>query len=254
MITFVGAGPGDPDLITLKGQKKLAQADVVVYAGSLVNPEILQHCREEATIYNSASMTLEEVLVVMIEAYKANKKVVRLHTGDPSIYGAIREQMDELDIQGIPYKVVPGVSSFLAASATLKREFTLPGLSQTVIITRQAGRTAVPEKESLRLLAQHGTSMCIFLSTHKIEEVVAELIQGGYDQNTPAAVVYKASWPEEAKVVGTLETIAKQVREAGFTKTSMILVGPFLEGPYERSMLYDPTFSHGFRKGTESRE
>ncbi|QGG46902.1 precorrin-4 C(11)-methyltransferase [Heliorestis convoluta] len=250
MISFVGAGPGDPDLITLKGQKKLAQADLVIYAGSLVNPEILSHCRQEATIYNSASMTLEEVLAIMIQGHEEGKKVVRLHTGDPSIYGAIREQMDGLDEKNIAYEVVPGVSSFVAAAASLNRELTLPGVSQTVIITRLSGRTLVPEKESLRELARHNASMCIFLSTHKIKDVVQELIAGGYEKHCPIALVYKASWPEEKKVFGTLETIAQKVEKAGIERTAMILVGSFLEGPYERSLLYDGSFTHGYRIGT----
>ncbi|ABZ84939.1 precorrin-4 c11-methyltransferase [Heliomicrobium modesticaldum Ice1] len=248
MISFIGAGPGDPDLLTVKGQKRLAEADVVIYAGSLVNPAVLRVCRPEAEIYNSASMTLEAVLAVMERAVGEGKKVARLHTGDPSIYGAIREQMDALDERNIPYEVIPGVSSFLAAAASLRKEFTLPDVSQTVIITRLAGRTPVPEKESLAGLAQHKASLCIFLSTHRLDQVTAELIAGGYPADTPAAVVYKASWPDEKTVRGTLRDIAGKVAEAGISRTAMIMVGQFLEGPYQRSLLYHPAFAHGYRE------
>lgn len=251
MISFIGAGPGDPELITIKGQKCLAEADIVIYAGSLVNPQLLAWCRPDAEIYNSASMSLEEVLAVVGTAFRQGKRIVRLHTGDPSIYGAIREQMDALDEIGIPYQVIPGVSSFVAAAATLKKEFTLPGVSQTVIITRLAGRTPVPDKESLRSLAQHTASLCIFLSTHMLPQVIDELIAGGYGPDTPAAVVYKASWPDEKSVIGTLADIAQKAEDANFSRTAMIMVGHFLEGPYDRSLLYDPTFSHGYRQALE---
>ncbi|MTV50242.1 precorrin-4 C(11)-methyltransferase [Heliobacillus mobilis] len=254
MISFIGAGPGDPELITVKGQKRLAEADVVIYAGSLVNPEILSWCRPDAEIHNSASMSLEEVLAVMKRAVGEGKGVARVHTGDPSIYGAHREQMDALDEMGIAYEIVPGVSSFLAAAAAVKKEFTLPGVSQTVIITRLAGRTPVPEKESLASLAQHRASLCIFLSTHLLSEVSQELIQGGYEEDTPVAVVYKASWPDEKTVLGTLGDIAQKVSGARISRTAMIMVGRFLEGPYDRSLLYDPTFTHGYRQGKKGTE
>ncbi|MBM7867202.1 precorrin-4 C(11)-methyltransferase [Heliobacterium gestii] len=248
MISFIGAGPGDPDLITVKGQKRLAEADVVIFAGSLVNPAVLHVCKAGAEIHDSASMTLEAVLAVMKRAVGEGKKVARVHTGDPSIYGAIREQMDALDELAIPYEVIPGVSSFLAAAASLRKEFTLPDVSQTVIITRLAGRTPVPEKESLSSLAQHKASLCIFLSTHLLDQVTAELISGGYREDTPAAVVYKASWPDEKAVQGTLGDIAGKVAEAGIARTAMIMVGQFLEGPYSRSLLYHPEFTHGYRE------
>ncbi|MCW2278532.1 precorrin-4 C(11)-methyltransferase [Heliophilum fasciatum] len=254
MVTFIGAGPGDPELITVKGQKRLADADVVIYAGSLVNPEILTWCRPEAVIHNSASLSLEQVIALIGQAVAEGKKVARVHTGDPSIYGAIREQMDVLDELGIAYEVIPGVSSFLASAAAVQKEFTLPGVSQTVIITRLAGRTPVPERESLRSLAQHQASLCIFLSTAMIGEVVAELRDGGYSEDTPVAVVYKASWPEQKIVQGTLADIADKVQAAKLSRTAMIMVGRFLEGPYERSLLYDPTFSHGYRQAVEEKK
>lgn len=209
-IYFIGAGPGDPELITVKGQRILGEADIVIYAGSLVNPALLSLVKQGAQVYNSASMTLEEVITVMLEGVQNNKMVVRLHTGDPSIYGAIQEQMDELNKHNIEYKVIPGVSSFLATAAALKQEYTLPDVSQTVIVTRIEGRTPVPEKESLANLASHNATMCIFLSVHMIEEVVTELIKGGYTETTPIAIVQKASWPEEKIVRGTLGDIAQK--------------------------------------------
>ncbi len=248
MVHFVGAGPGDPELITKKGAKFLENADVVIYAGSLVNPKLLKLCKTNAKIYNSAEMTLDEVLEIMRDAEKNNLTTVRLHTGDPAIYGAIAEQMDALDISHIAYDVVPGVSSFLGAAASLKKEYTLPGISQTVIITRQAGRTSVPESESLKKLATHNSTMCIFLSVHKIDEVVKELLEGGYNKNTPVSVVEKATWEDEKILWGTLENIAQKVREAGITKTAMIVVSPCFNASYEPSRLYAPDFSHEFRK------
>lgn len=248
-VTFVGAGPGDKELITVKGAKQLEQADVIIYAGSLVNPILLEYAPKSATVYNSASMTLDEVISVMKSSIAKNKKVVRLHTGDPSIYGAIREQMDKLDELKISYKVVPGVSSFVGAAAALNKEFTLPTVSQTVIITRQEGRTPVPEKEKLKLLASHGTSMCIFLSVHMIADVMAELLAGGaYTKNTPVAVVQKATWPEEKIFRGTIGTIAEVVEADGIDRTGMILVGDFLESDYELSRLYADDFTHMYRK------
>jgi len=248
-VYFVGAGPGDPELLTVKGQRLLTEADVIIYAGSLVNPALLKLAKPGCSIYNSASMTLEEVIAVTRDAMAAGRMVVRLHTGDPSIYGAIREQMDELDRLNIEYCVVPGVSSFLAAAAALKKEYTLPDVSQTVIITRGAGRTEVPEKEQLRSLAAHRATMCIFLSVQMIDEVVRELLEG-YTPATPVAVVEKASWPEERVVSGTLADIAGKVADAGITKTAMIVVGDVLDGDYARSRLYHPEFSHGYRSGS----
>lgn len=246
-VFFVGAGPGDPDLITVKGQRMLQEADVIIYAGSLVNPALLSLAKKDASIYNSASMTLDEVISVMEQAVDANKKVVRLHTGDPSIYGAIQEQMDALDKKNITYDVVPGVSSFLATAAALKREYTLPEVSQTVIITRLEGRTPVPPKEKLALLASHEATMCIFLSVHMLDNVVAELISGGYTNDTPVAIVQKASWPDQKIMRGTLKTIAGIVKGAGVDRTAMIVVGDCLDTEYALSRLYAPEFSHMYR-------
>lgn len=248
MVHFIGAGPGDPELITRKGARLLGEADVVIYAGSLVNPALLDLCKSDAKIYNSASMTLDEVLEVIYDAESKRQTTVRLHTGDPAIYGAIAEQMDALDKKQIAYDVVPGVSSFLGAAASLKKEYTLPGISQTVIITRQAGRTPVPERESLRKLAEHNSTMCIFLSVHKIDEVVNELLAGGYEKNTPVAVVERATWEDEKIIWGTLYDIAPKVQNAGISKTAMIVVSPCFDAVYEPSRLYAPEFSHGFRE------
>ncbi|NLL18496.1 MAG: precorrin-4 C(11)-methyltransferase [Clostridia bacterium] len=249
MIYFVGAGPGDVDLITVKGAKLLREADIIVYAGSLVNPALLEQAKPGAVIYNSASMTLEEVLAVLIEGSKQGKMVVRLHTGEPSLYGAIQEQLDALAKEGIPTEVVPGVSSAFAAAAAIKRELTLPEISQTVIFTRMAGRTPVPEKENLASLAAHRATMAIFLSISQIEAVVAALLAGGYAPQTPVAVVQKASWPDEKIVLGRLEDIAEKVREAGIAKTAMILVGDAVAtGDYAASRLYHASFSHGYRE------
>ncbi|WHH60585.1 precorrin-4 C(11)-methyltransferase [Petroclostridium sp. X23] len=250
MVCFIGAGPGDPELITVKGQKLIKEADVIIYAGSLVNPEVIKDAKKDALIYNSADMTLEEVLHIMKDAEQNKKKVARVHTGDPSIYGAIREQMDALDTIGISYEVVPGVSSFVAAAAALKKEFTLPGVAQTVILTRLEGRTAVPEGERLGSLARHGASMCIFLSVGMMDKVVEELLEG-YEENTPVAVIYRASWPDEKVVSGTLKDISEKVKKAGITKTAQIVVGDFLGNRYELSKLYDKSFSHEFRSAKE---
>ncbi len=247
-VVFVGAGPGDPELITVKGQRLLNQADVIIYAGSLVNPELLQLAKQGASIYNSASMTLEEVVDVMEKAVAAGQKVVRLHTGDPSIYGAIQEQMDLLDKKNITYEVIPGVSSFLAVAAALKQEYTLPEVSQTVIITRLEGRTPVPEKEKLALLASHTATMCIFLSVHMLDSVIEELISGCYTLETPIAVPQKATWPDQRIMRGTLATIAQTVREAGVDRTAMIVVGNCLNNDYALSRLYAPEFGHMFRE------
>ena len=247
-VYFVGAGPGDPDLITVKGQKLLSEADVVIYAGSLVNPAILAITPPGCEIHNSASMTLDEVIGVMKAAVSQGKKVIRLHTGDPSIYGAIQEQIDLLNKLEISWQVVPGVSSFLAAAAALGQEYTLPGVSQTVIITRMEGRTAVPEKEQIRSLAAHQTTMCIFLSVHMFGELVQELLDGGYQADTPVAVVEKASWPEQRIFRGTLTTIADQLVAAGVSRTAMVIVGDVLAREFEQSRLYAPEFGHMFRE------
>ncbi|MBM7623606.1 precorrin-4 C(11)-methyltransferase [Sporohalobacter salinus] len=245
-VYFIGAGPGDPELITVKGQKIIKKADVIIYAGSLVNPDVLNVAQDGAEIHNSASMTLEEVLEIIESAVAEDKLVARVHTGDPSLYGAIQEQIDALVEKGIDFKIIPGVSSFLATAASLKREYTLPDVSQTMIVTRLEGRTSVPDKEKLHKLAQHNASMAIFLSVHMIEDVVKELAVE-YPADTPIAVVQKASWPDEKKVIGTLETIAAKVKKAEIDKTAMIVVGDFLDTEYSRSKLYDKDFSHEYR-------
>ena len=251
MVHFIGAGPGAPDLITLRGARLLAEADVIIYAGSLVNPALLEGRKEGCAVYDSASMTLEEVLAVMEKAEQEGKTTVRLHTGDPSLYGAIREQMDELDKMGVSYDVTPGVSSFSGAAAALNAEYTLPNVSQSVIITRMAGRTPVPEGEALAKMASHGCTMVLFLSTGLLEDVEKELMKGGYAPDTPAAIVYKATWPDQKVYHCTVSTLAQTARDNHVTKTALITVGGFLGTEYERSKLYDPTFTHGCRKGTE---
>ena len=252
MIHFVGAGSGAADLITVRGAKLLGQADVIIYAGSLVNPALLDYAKPGAEILNSASMTLEEVVQAEIAADRAGKMCVRLHTGDPSLYGAHREQMDLLDEAGVPYDVTPGVSSFCGAAAALNAEYTLPGVSQSVIITRMEGRTPVPEGEKLRLMASHGCTMVLFLSTGLLEEAQGELIAGGYSPDTPAAIVYKATWPDERVFRCTVGTLAATAREAGVKNTALITIGGFLGDAYDRSKLYDPTFTHLFRTGIEA--
>mgnify|MGYP001301407002 FL=1 len=247
MIKFVGAGPGDVDLITIKGRKALEEGDIIIYAGSLVSKEHLEFCKKDAEIYNSASMTLEEVIDVMKKGIREGKNIVRLHTGDPTIYGAIREQIDELDKLNIDYEVIPGVSSFTAACASIKREFTLPNVSQTVILTRIEGRTPVPKEEDLENLAKHKASMAIFLSVQEIDRVIDKLAKGYGSYDIPVAVVYKASWEDEEIILGTLKDIGKKVKEKNINKMAQILVGNFIEGDYERSKLYDLNFTHKFR-------
>ena len=250
MVHFVGAGPGAPDLITLRGAELLKQADVIIYAGSLVNPALLDMAREDCEIHNSAKMTLEQVIDVMKQAEAAGKTTVRLHTGDPCVYGAIREQMDALDELGISYDDVPGVSSFCGAAAALRAEYTLPGVSQSVIITRLAGRTPVPDAESLSSMASHGASMAVFLSSGMLGRVQEELLKGAYTEDTPAALVYKATWPEEKTVRCTVGTLAQAGEAHGISKTALVLVGNFLDSPYEKSKLYDPTFTPEFREAS----
>ena len=249
MVHFVGAGSGAPDLITQRGARLLREADVIIYAGSLVNPALLGLAQTECRIYNSAEMTLEQVLEVMSAAERAEQTTVRLHTGDPCLYGAIREQMDALDAAGIAYDDTPGVSSFCGAAAALNAEYTLPGVSQTVIITRLAGRTPVPEKENLAALAAHGATMVIFLSAGMLEGVQEALLKGAYTPSTPAAIVFKATWPEEKIVRCTVGTLAESGKEAGIRNTALILVGDFLQPYYERSRLYDPVFTTAFSQG-----
>ena len=250
MIHFIGAGPGAADLITVRGARLLGEADVIIYAGSLVNPALLDYKKEGCAVYDSASMTLEAVIAVMREAEAKGWDTVRLHTGDPSLYGAVREQMDALDGLGLPYDVTPGVSSFSGAAAALEAEYTLPDVSQSVIITRMAGRTPVPEGEKLSKLAGHGCTMVLFLSTGLLEEVEKELMEGGYAPDTPAAIVYKATWPEQAVYRCTVSTLAATAREHRVTKTALITVGGFLGDKYDRSKLYDPAFTHGYREAS----
>ena len=247
MVHFVGAGSGAADLITVRGARLLGAADVVIYAGSLVNPELLQYTKRGCEIHNSAEMTLEQVLSVVKEAEAAGKTTVRLHTGDASIYGAVREQFDELEKLGVEYDVCPGVSSFCGAAASLRTEYTLPDVSQTVIITRAAGRTAVPKRESIAALAGHGATMVLFLSTGLTEKLQRELLEAGYASETPAAVVYKATWPDEKIIRCTVGTLDKTVKENGLTKTSLIIVGDCMGERYLRSKLYDPGFATEFR-------
>jgi precorrin-4/cobalt-precorrin-4 C11-methyltransferase len=250
MVYFIGAGPGDVDLITVKGRDILTKADIVIYAGSLVSSEHLKFCKEEAKFYNSASMNLEEVLDVIKDGAAQGQIIVRLHTGDPAIYGAIKEQMDELDVLNIEYQVIPGVSSFTAAAAAIKKEFTLPSVSQTVILTRVEGRTPVPPGEDLEKLAGIGASMAIFLSISMIDKVVSKL-RKGYGKNVPIAVVERATWEDERTIIGTLDDISEKVKEAKITKCAQILVGDFINSEYEKSKLYDKNFSHMFREAKE---
>ncbi len=248
MVHFVGAGCGAADLITLRGARLLGEADVVIYAGSLVNPEVLEYTRPGCALYDSAIMTLEQVLAVIQEAETAGKMTVRLHSGDSSVYGAVREQFDQLDRLGIDYDVCPGVSAFCGAAASLKAEYTLPDVSQTVIITRTAGRTSVPESESIQSLAAHRSTMVLFLSTNLTEKLQAQLMEGGYPGKTPVAVVYKATWPDEKIFRCTVESLHKTVKENGLTRTALIIVGDCMGEKYQRSRLYDPEFSTLFRE------
>lgn len=252
MIYFVGAGSGAVDLITVRGQKLLREADLIIYAGSLVNPALLLEKKETCQVLNSATMTLEEVIMAMKDAEAKGLKTVRLHTGDPCLYGAIREQMDQLDALSISYEVCPGVSSFCGAAAALQKEYTLPDVSQTVIITRMAGRTAVPEKEEISKLAAHQATMVIFLSTGLLDKLSVSLIEGGYPKDTPAAIVYKATWPDEKCVTCTVETLAETAKREGIQKTALITVGRFLSGEYRRSDLYHPEFTTEFRQGSKT--
>ena len=251
MVHFVGAGPGAVDLITLRGARLIESADVIIYAGSLVNKELLSTSKDGCKIYNSAKMTLEEVLSVMKTAEANGLDTVRLHTGDPCIYGAIREQMDALDTMNIEYDYTPGVSSFCGAAASLNAEYTLPNVSQSVIISRMAGRTPVPEKENIASLASHGASMDLFLSSGMLENLQEELLKGSYTVDTPAALVYKASWPDEKIIRCTLGTLAKAGKDNGISKTALVLVGDFLDSHYERSKLYDPMFTTEFREASK---
>lgn len=249
MIKFVGAGSGAADLITLRGKELLEKADIIVYAGSLVNPQLLNYKKENCMVYNSAVMTLEEVIHVMEDGFEKGLEVVRLHTGDPCIYGAIREQMDILDEKSIPYDYCPGVSSFCGAASALNLEYTLPDVSQSVIITRMAGRTPVPDRESIRSFAVHKATMVIFLSTGLINELSKELVAGGYDESTPAAIVYKATWDDEKSFVCTVGTLAQTASKNNITKTALLIIGDVVSHTnYRRSDLYNPNFTTEFRE------
>jgi precorrin-4/cobalt-precorrin-4 C11-methyltransferase len=254
MVYFVGAGPGNKELITVRGMRLMGLADCVIYAGSLVNPELLEYAKSGCKFYNSAKMTLEEVIEIMLKNEKADLVTVRLHTGDPSLYGAIREQIDMLKENGISYEIIPGVSSFAGAAAVLGAEYTLPGVSQTVILTRMEGRTPVPEREGIVHLAKIHASMAIFLSSSMLEELSANLIEGGYTRDTPAVIVYKATWPDEKIIRTTIEGLPDAGAKNNISKTAIILVGDFLGNEYERSSLYNPDFSHGYRTGSTCNE
>lgn len=255
MVYFVGAGTGAVDLITVRGMNLLKSADLIIYAGSLVNPQLLNYAKEECKIYDSSKLTLDEVLTIIRHADEQNAQIVRLHTGDQSIYGAIREQMDELDKLGIEYESCPGVSACFGAAASLNLEYTLPGISQSLIITRMEGKTKVPEKESIESFASHQSSMAIYLSTGMLDELCKKLISGGYDKDTPAAIVYKATWPEEEAYTCTVESLPKVAKEHGIKKTALVLVGDVITHQnYRKSRLYAPDFSTEFRKAKENIE
>ena len=251
MVHFVGAGPGAEDLITVRGLKLVKNADIIIYAGSLVNKEILNNAKEGSSVYDSAKMNLDEAIDVISKGSLQCKDIVRLHTGDPCIYGAIREQMDRLDELGIEYDYTPGVSSFCGAAAALRAEYTLPSVSQSIIITRQAGRTPVPDRESIRSFAAHGATMVIFLSAGMTDKVQEELIAGGYSENTPAAIVYKATWPDEKVLRCSVGTLNKTAIENGVKNLALLCVGDFLGNDYELSKLYDKSFTTGYRQGTD---
>ncbi len=246
-VYFIGAGPGDPELITVKGKKAIEMSGYCIYAGSLINPDILKYCGKDTVVYDSASMTLDEIINIIEEAKKDNKDVARVHTGDPSIFGAIQEQMSELDKRGIDYEVIPGVSSFLAAASTLKQELTLPGVSQTVIITRIEGRTPVPETEGLEVLAKSKATLCIFLSVNEIDKVVS-ILKPVYGTNCPVAIVYKASWKDEKVIISNLSDVADEITQNDIKKTAIIIVGDVLSKNFEYSKLYDKHFNHSYRR------
>ena len=252
MVYFVGAGTGAVDLITVRGMGLLEKADVIIYAGSLVNPDLLDYAKKDCQIHNSARLTLDEVIDIMKKASEEDKTIVRLHTGEPSIYGAVREQMDELDRLGIEYESCPGVSACFGAAASLNLEYTLPDISQSLIITRMEGRTKVPPKESIESFAAHQASMAIYLSTGMLDELSRRLLAGGYKEDTPAALVYKATWPEEEKYICTVKTLAETAREHKITKTALVLVGDVIgHRNYEKSRLYAPNFSTEYRQAKE---
>jgi len=246
-VYFIGAGPGDPELLTLKAKRILEESDIVIYAGSLINPDILKFTRNDAVLHDSSTMELEEILKIYREAKRAGRKVARIHSGDLSVYSALQEQLDGCEQEGIDCEIIPGISSFQAAAATLRRELTLPGVSQTLILTRISGRTEVPTRENLEELAKTKATMVIFLSVHEIERVADQLAKG-YGEDTPVAVVEKASWPGERKIIGTLGNISEKVKQAGIKRQALIVVGEVLAKTYQKSKLYDANFEHGFRK------
>ena len=251
MIDFVGAGPGATDLITVRGMELIKKADVIIYAGSLVNPRLLSYAKKEAEVFDSSRLTLENVIDIMVKAEAEGKDTVRLHTGEQSIYGAVREQMDALDEKNIPYRSCPGVSACFGAAASLDIEYTRPGISQTLIITRMEGKTPVPDDEKIELLASHKASMAVYLSSGMLDKLQEKLIKGGYDKDTPAAIVYKATWPEERQFICTVGTLYETGTKNGITKTAIVLVGDAVTHKnFDRSKLYDPAFTTGYRKGT----
>lgn len=246
-VIFIGAGPGDPELITIKGRKAIQNSDIIIYAGSLVNKEVLSYASRDVEIHNSASMNLDEIIDVMENGINNGKIIARVHTGDPSIYGAIGEQIEILKEKNIPFEIVPGVSSLFASAAALKSELTLPDISQTVIITRPEGRTPKPQREAIKKLAKHQATMCIFLGVHMMEDVVEDLLNY-YPNDTPVAVVKKASWEDQKVIRGTLNDISIKVKDADIKKTAMIIVGKVLDpGKITPSKLYDAGFSHEYR-------
>jgi precorrin-4/cobalt-precorrin-4 C11-methyltransferase len=247
-VYFVGCGPGDPELITVKAKKLIQRADIVVYSGSLIPSGIIRLCKK-AKLYDAAKLVREEIFKILREGALQGKSVIRLHDGDPSIYGAIREQTDNLKKAGIEFEIVPGITSFLASAAALGCELTLPGVTQTIIITRAESRTKVPTREKISELARHKATMIFYLSVHLVSDIVKEAIKGGYKKSTPAAAIYRASWKDEKVITGTLENIAKKIRNEKITRTAIIIIGDIVNPKqYEYSRLYDKTFSHGYRK------
>jgi len=251
-VYFVGCGPGDPDLITVKAKKLIQKADVMVYSGSLIPSPILKLCKK-GKLYDAAKLVREEIFEILQKNSKENKIVVRLHDGDPTIYGAIKEQIDNLQKEGIESEIIPGVTSFLASAAALGIQLTLPGVTQTIIITRAEARTKVPEREKISELAKHNATMVFYLSVHLLSQIVKQAVDGGYSKSTPAAVVYRASWPDQKVIVGTLEDITKKVRAERIIKTAIVIIGDVIQpSSYEYSRLYDKTFTHSFRKAKKT--
>ena len=252
MVDFVGCGPGDPDLVTVKAKKILQRAEVVVYSGSLIPEAIVSMCKR-AKLHDASGMVREEITAILLRGARAGLQTVRLHDGDPTIYGAIREQIDALAAEGIASRIIPGVTSFLASAAALGAQLTLPGVTQTIIVTRVEKRTRVPKREQIRSLAAHGATMVFYLSAHLVPKIVSEALVGGYKKTTPAAVIYRASWRDQKVIVGTLADIAKKARAAGITRTAIVIVGDVVApASYEFSRLYDASFGHGYRKARRS--